>query len=221
MKKFIKQLFLLSVLLLFAGSAWALPMAGDTVKMTTAGEYYGMTVSSGDEADTFYNSFCVEKKEFFDPGGIYTVDSVGYVATGGGVNTGSTGTIIDLAGNERVGDPLSVEAELLYGAYFDNILGVTDLAVQNAIWDLEEEDGIAGISTATQNLLDIIASKSYTGEGWNVQIVNIIAYDRNNNVFDKQSQLVGEYAPVPEPATMLLFGIGLLGIAGVGRKKVK
>ncbi len=26
-------------------------------------------------------------------------------------------------------------------------------------------------------------------------------------------------APVPEPGTLILFGIGLLGIAGVNRKK--
>jgi hypothetical protein len=44
-------------------------------------------------------------------------------------------------------------------------------------------------------------------------VVNLI--DEYGN--PKQSQLVG--APIPEPATMLLFGFGLISIAGVTRRK--
>jgi len=47
---------------------------------------------------------------------------------------------------------------------------------------------------------------------------SVDTYNNSSAAVIGSFQLV-EIAPVPEPATMLLFGLGLLGLAGVNRRK--
>ena len=56
------------------------------------------------------------------------------------------------------------------------------------------------------------------GEALTIRLLNISAGEGREVNFDNVRLTA---APVPEPATMLLLGAGLIGLAGFGRKKFK
>ncbi len=206
MKRLIKTGLLLGLIFLLAPSAWALPIdAGDKIKMSVGGPAkFTITNQTSPDDWTSYYTFCLERYATFNNYTTYTVESVADYATGGG------------GGAVGGKDYLSDQTKWLYASYFDGVFGGHTSwkaeYIQNAIWYLEgEASNYSGYWNYFNNNW---GSGGYDTTGWDIQAVNIVL-----NGQDKQSQLVGVYNPVPEPATMILFGIGLLGIAGIGRKK--
>jgi hypothetical protein len=209
MKKKLSTGILAGLLLVgMLGSAWATPTT-----LISAGSDWNYTTSSTDlwtnwSAITF-NTFNWDTAQW----------STGTAAFGN-ANTYRGVTVNPYHTNWTAGTDLALQKDIVIDG---NLLGPLSLkvAVDNGFILF-----VNGAQVAKQNAelftsnweynLDI--ASSYFTQGTNR--ISVLAEDHGGlTYFDMQ--LTADVQPVPEPATMLLFGTGLVGLVGAGLRRKK
>ena len=221
--KFVLSLLLsVCVVFCFSGNVFAYPSVGDYIQFAydggnaNGGGAFQISPSSEYPSVSFtpFSSFCLERDEYIDIGDAselehdYFIWNISKEAIAGGVNTDE-------------GDPLDPKTAYLYNNYLTGAYsGYADQnqmknELQWAIWYIEEEvtffkyTGAKDFYTEAKNA---VLSGAWSGLG-NIRVLNIGRHSIED--LYRQDMLVA----VPEPTTILLSGLGLLGMGALLRRK--
>ena len=157
-----------------------------------------------------FKTFCIEHNETIYSWEDVVINSISNAAVRGGISGGNP-------------DPLSGQTAYLFYNFWNGTLSgynsTKEDVLQIAIWMLEGEV-ISGDDTGLWN-----ANNEYyklaPQNGWSdigpVRVINPVLYSENGQIREYKQSLL--FVTTPEPGTLLLMGLGLVGLAGLRRKK--
>ncbi|MBV5338836.1 MAG: DUF4114 domain-containing protein [Deltaproteobacteria bacterium] len=148
-----------------------------------------------------------------------------------GTTVNVVNTLQVFAGGDNVGSDgsdTSLEFDLLAGTVKNSITGVTASIGKNFGFYLTTQEGYTfythtSLNADNKDHFRVYDTSAHTGTGFSQSDVVLgieDLYNLGDHDYDDMVVGVTDVSPVPEPGTMLLFGIGMLGLAVYGKRRM-